>query len=324
MDLGYPTGEQLVENMRNFLSVNPEQRLKGGFAEAYRLRDVYPNLSSQLERVSIANIDTFVRDNPSLEHDAKTMIAYVLLQSELPIYADMACWYKKTRKDQYSSWLLYLFSAITSQCSGVNDVLESLSNLTVITFNYDVSFEAFFLNQFQSQERYQSSVQTLLDGLDVIHIYGRLYDLKDQNGYDLKRYACYQTEAYNRSTAEELEDLNFHYLHKAKEFAKNINVMAENKQQDAAEQPHILKARQKLKEAEAVQVIGFGFDPDNLKLLQDKEIRWGYKKQITYTNFGSAKNLRARAESFFEDSLSVNLNELPSSAYVAAKSDIIW
>lgn len=216
VDCGYPTGEQLVERIRE---IKFDSISNAHSDESTSLEEYYFSFYKQFDGVPTTNIDSYLRDNPSLADVGKVLIAYTILSHEEPIAPIMDCF---RRAKQYSSWLLYLFEAVVSGCESTEEILESLRALTVITFNYDLSVEAFFLNQFINQERFKADTTILMDNLKVIHIYGSLYNLKDQSQkYNIALYAMYNPIYSKRSSLQ--------LFRAAINYAPNLHVIGEKK-----------------------------------------------------------------------------------------------
>lgn len=308
VDCGYPTGEQLVEKIRDIkhdgISDTDDDR-------STSLEKYYPEFYRQFDGVFTTNIDAYLRDNRSIADIGKVLIAYTMLSHEEPFSPGMDC---LREIKQNSSWLLYLFEAVVSGCENTNDILQSLRALTIITFNYDLSVEAFFLSQFLKQERFRADAATLMDNLKVIHIYGSLYGLIDQNeNYNLGLYAMCSPRHSKSSSAE--------LLMAARQCARNLHVIGEIKQSQLANEDHIKEAIDLLRSANIIHCFGFGFHADNLALLSGGiEFDW-HTKTITFTNKDKTEQIEAAANRFFKNGY---VRPIEATAYQAAKEYIAW
>ncbi len=318
VDLGYPTGTGLIELIHSHRTT-PFKNSNDPNEPSYYLEENFEDFYNVFSKVPILNIDSYLRDNPRHETSGKQLIVYALLLNENPIEARMESFIKLR---QTSSWLLYLYNAIIRGCYNDGEVLKSLSNIQIITFNYDVSVEAFFLNQFSRQERFEKIATELMERLTIIHIYGQLYYLNDEKGkWSLSKYAIYQKQK-GRGPLSDNALINYQTYQRAIACAHNIHAIGEHKQNTLAQSEHIKRAKLYLKEAEAVYVLGFSFDSDNLDLLSDTAINWPRKK-ILYTNYDKSEQLQQTATSFFKSGIDKS-QELQCSAFEAAANRIAW
>jgi len=154
---GYPSGQQLVSDIKKKLSGSKEYKDKQ-FLEA-------------LNNLNPYSIDSFLKDMPEFELPGKATIAEILFEAEdeskLSISAD---------KNFYQ----LLFNKMT---------LEKYSNFRIISFNYDRSFEFYFARALTTL--FKCSLKEAfekLTALKIEHVHGRLSALdNDEQVFTNKR-----------------------------------------------------------------------------------------------------------------------------------------
>lgn len=118
------------------------------------------------------------------------------------------------------------------------------SNLRVVTFNYDRSFEFFFWRAFRATFNLNDAeADEMLRRIEIIHVYGHCGELR--SGIDVVPYGG--------------NDAHFEQAGKA---SNSINVVAPRTLPPAAE-----RVRQIVGESERLCFLGFGFWKENLDLL---------------------------------------------------------
>lgn len=215
----------------------------------YLLNDFFPKFFG-----ADRSIDWFLRRHESTFGDiARLQIAAALLACERP--------------DKLSSdW----YQLLSEQVLPRN--LNSLEKgkLSVISFNYDRSFERYFLNQFENLcGLSEQDAKDALERIDLEHVYGQLGTLEEV--------------AYGDFT-------------KAAEAAKGIHTIRLQPDQD-------MQARvgKMIQDATYINFIGFGFDDDNIDLLGPENFKG---KRV----FSSTKGMTARIREKIRKRLWVRFN----------------
>jgi hypothetical protein len=157
-------------------------------------------------------------------------------------------------------WYAELFAQITP--NRPDDLKESI--LSVVTFNYDRSFELFFWNAFRSTfSLTRDETSAVFGRLNIIHVYGGLGGLGEVEYGDVE---------------------------KAAEAAKGINPVRPEAPPTKAE------IGDRLNNAENICFIGFGFAPENMTLFQGIDSK---KKRIIATSLGLSRNTMAVVRKIF-------------------------
>ena len=191
------------------------------------------------------SIDWFLRRNESKFGDiARLQIAAVLLACE--------------RSDKLSGdWYQLLSEEILPRN------LESLEEgkLSIISFNYDRSFERYFLNQFESLCDFPADkAKAALSRIRLKHVYGQLGSL---------------------------DEVPYGDFIKAADAAKDIRVI--RLEPDEVVQTRLGKM---IRECTYINFIGFGFDDDNIDLLGPKHFT---NKRVYSSSSGLSLRTRKKA-----------------------------
>ncbi|MFN7901399.1 MAG: hypothetical protein ACK5O1_01010 [Holosporales bacterium] len=297
---GYPTGEELVERIiertkdveyevekdvakKNRLSPPSHQDRRscdlGLYAEYVNLLG---ELRQLLESLHPLNIDSFLLYNERYAPLAKTLIADILLE----------CNVEKPTKDK--NWYRYLFHALTYGCkvdaqdtAKRMNIEQSIGNLTIITFNYDTSLERHLRKAFQSVQAFkdlkdENDPMNLIKG-KIYHVYGKL---ADEDFYDLSP----EQQKAKRSDI-------------VRASAKNIDVIAGKKHQELRDdcQSTLQKLDNVIKQGGRLVILGYGFDPENNKLIGLTPPTGGYilhqtdpSLRFSYTNFRDSQRIERK------------------------------
>jgi hypothetical protein len=156
-------------------------------------------------------------------------------------------WYRFLRHDLLSD------GALEREKEGDDSILpkkleNSLKNLKIITFNYDVSLE-YYLYDTLTLVLGKPGAQAALEKLEILHVYGQI-----RGGYSPLKIADYgdSSSEYTNSWRS------------APESAPHISVIGEHKSRD---EDITKQTKEMLKDAETLAFFGFGFDKENLKVL---------------------------------------------------------
>ncbi len=222
--VGYPLGSGLLKSLCNIRMQKNYPSLPKKWPQ-----DQVDDLLLTLSRSGHYSIDAFLEFS---EHKGlgKYLIACQL--KELEILDRLFPPYE-------SGWYQILFSSLVSEC-GVN--IEK-NNISIITFNYDRSLEAYLHNTIQ--HRFDISGEKAwehVSAIPVIHVHGIL------GGYP-------ETEYTNSSDINVLLDI-----------AEQIKIIHEIKDSEAEFcNSEFEVANKYLQESERIVFLGFGFHEDNVR-----------------------------------------------------------
>lgn len=194
------------------------------------------NFVEAFGRSQMYSIDAFLAKRPEFSEIGKAAIAAILLSKE---NRDLL-----HTNDHPDNWYAYLFNIMAANSWEDLD----FSWLTIITFNYDRSFESYFLSAMQSA--YGKKIDECwmkFSSIKIIHIYGVLGECNPS------------TESY-RVYGSEVGHLDI------KKALNSLKVIPEGRQDDQV----LTEARTELKSAERLGFLGFGFDKTNLERLDSK------------------------------------------------------
>jgi hypothetical protein len=173
------------------------------------------------------SIDWFIRDNEASFGDiARLQIAAVLLNCE--------------RDDKLAGDWYRLLSKIVFPTSDFTSLPKG--NLSIISFNYDRSFERYFLSVLESQFNLPlSEAKAVFDRIDLVHAYGQLGSLDEV--------------PYGDTT-------------KAGQAAEGIRLIRPD-----TDNPMQGRVGALIRRSTYVNFIGFGFDDQNIKLLGPRNFK---------------------------------------------------
>jgi hypothetical protein len=191
------------------------------------------------------SIDWFIRDNEPMFGDiARLQIAAVLLNCE--------------RDDRLSDdW----YRLLSKRLFPTNPKSFEAGKLSIISFNYDRSFERYFLNVLESQYGLSwPDAKAVFDRIRLEHVYGQLSGL---------------------------EEVPYGDITKAQRAAKDIRLIRPETDDSMQQKLRIL-----IQGAVYINFIGFGFDEDNIKILGPDNFKG---KRVYSTSFGLSHMTRKTA-----------------------------
>lgn len=207
------------------------------------------------------SIDTFLEKNPTLIDAGKIAIASVLLPQEI---GDFLVGF-----NMQDDWYEYLHNLLSGQCS-FNDFGK---NLSVITFNYDRSFEQSLYNHLTNlylTTKTKEECVKQLRTIPIIHVYGKLGDLPWET--DDKSLSI----PYGGNLAGEEVDIRYKRIEWA---ARSIDILPEGCNMDDEKQKEIDKL---ITNAEKIFFLGFGFHSENLRKINLDSFDFGDVKATIY------------------------------------------
>lgn len=324
---GYPTGERLVDEVRenakkmaeyckaardlnrlwwpSFINNRDEWvKWQTNFAQLYK---------SLLEADPVV-IDYFLAKNEQL-HDAGTLlIAWTILAREQN-YNKAKNWFNrnelvpggKNKEFQNDNWIRFVSHRLIDTAAESAEILEN--NVHFVTFNYDTSLEA----SFHKYLRNHSSINTnhmrdFITRKRIIHVYGAI---RDQTEHPVQDQFAFNISS-NQSDADGQKAMK-HCLEIAREAGGRLSVIEPNTKD--SQNLSLYAARQVIKEAEDIYILGYGFDEINnrrigLDVLTKDLTPHSPLRTIHYTNFNDSRRVQRVVRSLFfgGDPKSINVD----------------
>jgi hypoxanthine-guanine phosphoribosyltransferase len=203
----------------------------------------------------------------------KTLIAFIIGRAEQQFF-----------KEKYNScnenWINIVINYMAKDCLSADDILKN--NVNFITFNYDLSLERNLIRNINERNKFSNVDFNKFVFERIIHLYGSISN---------DPYA--QPLPYSTSSIEQLQQSEFCYdldlAYRSSQNLKLINSIEKNENEKL-----ILAAREIIKEADDIYVLGYSFDPSNNKILGFPETiknrsDGGNNRRIYFTTFGDDK-----------------------------------
>lgn len=182
---GYPTGAGLIRQIVQLLEwnvyVSPSHSLPLGFTKLSsherEFGDFHRNIAEfcfAVRRSNPTNIDSFLRDNPSLEKLGRTIIAYIIRISEYNDYGHIV-----PPQNSFNPWYHVLFDNMVSRADPKD--IASNQKLKIVTFNYDVSLEYFLASSLINNERTAPFAKQIFDSIPIVHMFGSVGKVSIEN-----------------------------------------------------------------------------------------------------------------------------------------------
>ncbi len=234
MPYGYPSGDILRSDIiANLSDYNDFYReiLHGGFSE-----DVISNFKDSFFYSSRASIDAFLEYRTEFIDIGKRVIARSLIP-----YENLNTLFEEGK----GKWYDYFFNRLSLSFDDFDK-----NQFGVITYNYDRSFEQFLFTALKNTyNKTDEECVSKLEKIPIIHVHGKLNDLKWQNSagreYDKDRnYGAY-------------------LLHSA----NGIKIIHE----DIDDSESFKEAHKLLDHSEKIYFLGFGYNEKNLERLKISE-----------------------------------------------------
>lgn len=287
-EAGLPIGSELKTNIAAALDIRYEDgyNRSGGdrlIDQAIRLlverqggRDIDPHLRAARHIAAAmpqaASIDNFIdahRDNPLIELCGKLAIACCILRAEASSLMRVGnntydtINFKSLEKTWYNSF----FQAIV-QGAQLSDIPSRLSQLAIVTFNYDRCIEMYLHGALRNYYGIDAAASSsLLEHLAIYHPYGHLGQITQSiPGTD----ARFGAEVYPQKLIDA---------------AKRLKTFTEGTDVSGSE---IVEIRNVIAHASKLVYLGFSFNPQNLTLLYGN----GVSRELgTRSVFGTALGL---------------------------------
>lgn len=245
-DYGYPVGRALMESIWDALRT--ESTLTRLLYNCNFSEKLIRQFGADLRECNLPSIDAFLEHRGvEFERIGKAAIAGTLIPCEILANLSRIGWYE------------YLHSRVIGR---IGDFQRN--KLTVVTFNYDRSFEAaLFIALQKTYNLTDTAAADYVKVIPVIHVYGQLGGLPhlSDNGrpYDL------------RVDAKVIE----HSI-------QGIKIVHEGKE----DTPEFQLAQEKISKAKVVCCLGFGYHPENVKRLNLSQTLDGVGKRVYLSTYG--------------------------------------
>ena len=206
VDFKLPIGSELTGQIRKALwfdragpgYTGGDELLRSAFLES---QAAYPDWMSAARLIASAmplapSIDNFVdvhKSNPTIAFCAKAAITRCILKAEQnsTIYISESNFYNVFDFDQnIRSWHTLFFRILTINCS-LKELSARLSNIAIVSFNYDRCIEHFLFHAIKSYYNISDSECTqILNSLEIYHPYGKVGELPNLSDHDLVQYGA--------------------------------------------------------------------------------------------------------------------------------------
>ena len=225
---GYPLGRVLVNELFKLRGSAELDHLPDGWS-----RDGVERFLTKLSLSDPSSIDAFLEANRDEASLGKFLIARHLKKLE-----DI----DRLFPPHDSGWYRYLFDSLLVDGSPQFEK----SSLTIVTFNYDRSLEAYFHTRLQHRFQLDEAEATrILNQLPIIHVHGILGE--------------YPASPYR-------SECGTHELVTISQQIQIIHEISDSENDFCNEM--FRQANQRLKSAERIYFLGFGFHRDNLRRFQ--------------------------------------------------------
>ena len=236
----YPLGYDLVNNMCKLLQRHPasnqiNQQVKVLQELGFEPEKVY-EFRDALSNCGMDTIDEFLMRNRDLDRIGKHAIAMAISHCENQSWL--------MEGDKSSNWYKYLFRAMVNDQLEIEAILKN--EISFITFNYDRSLEQFLFTSLNNTFRGipKQKIFDIMSKVPIIHVHGQI------------GFMPWQSKNFrNYSPALDCDNLK-----KAAEGIITINETGEGTE-------GFVRARQLITNSKKVIFLGFGFHPDNIKML---------------------------------------------------------
>lgn len=277
-EVGMPVGNELKSKIASLLEVTGESRTdsisKGILANKWTANWVLDQDKYFLACHQIAtampqaiSIDNYLHAH---KNDKRTLLAGKLAISEAILNAERASsvyWEPNSNtgfdfKRSSASWYNIFFQLLTENCS-IENLPESLSNVSIISFNYDRSLEHYLICALKNYYRLRDEQAIeIMGNLEIHHPYGQVGFLPWQNSNPHAHFGA-------EPTPQLLEAIS-----------GQIRTFTEGTDPDNS---NIDQIRESLALSNKMIFLGFAFHPMNMQLLATNE---DFNK--TKTCFGTA------------------------------------
>ena len=229
--LGYPIGSELINKIVSLPGTEIFKKIHD--------EEIIKNFQYRLKRYGSYSIDEFLETNREFIKIGKSFIAYCLKKHEDE---------DKLFPPNNSGWYQYLFNKMLPS----SDEQFENNKITIITFNYDRSLEAYLHNTIMHRFNLsEADSLNILRKIGIIHPHGML------GGYPEIPYSQFL------KTDNELSEEDAKLLEKMTNVIKIIHEISEAKDTFCSNEFEI--AHKALQKTEKIYFLGFGFHEDNIR-----------------------------------------------------------
>ncbi|MES3005967.1 MAG: hypothetical protein V4664_03410 [Patescibacteria group bacterium] len=242
---GYPLQNEFKKEILGKLQ---DKNMRSTLTEVHGFSEfVIDNFFSSFNLSGSKYIEEFLTERKEFLEIGKLVITDVIKEHE-----NLEALFKE------ESWYVYLFNIM-------KDSFEDFgkNKLSIITFNFDVSIEAFFFNALKnSYNKSEQEIYKQLEKIPILHMYGRIGNIPTEG---IIREIPYGKNTLCRPSVEE---------------TRGINILSEK---DIIFDAVVKRAHSTLKEAEVIIFLGFGYDDVNMRRLNIVGLE---EKKIIGSTFG--------------------------------------
>ena len=308
---GYPTGEELIKKVIEkcdfcaiLLRFMTEHRVSGipcpqlmispnGEMKLDTVVDDLQELSRRLKEADPLVIDYFLGQNPSLREVGKFIIAWVIMESEAK-HKGTTRLQSNADKPISHNWYRFLLHELANECPHPAGIADN--NVKFVIFNYDTSLEESLyvgLNAIEIIRNSSGAIKSFLSNDRFMHVYG---SVRDWSSFDFSsiNWQALSTEAIvhwtdRRYYVETPKCLDMIYA--ASQRIRTIEMHDKDANGDIVE-----AAKVAIAEAEAIYILGYGFDPiNNRRIGLDGSPAAFEGKHVMFTNFEDSNRINKRA-----------------------------
>jgi hypothetical protein len=225
---GYPLGSELRD-----LLVAPVPDLSALVSITGIPKADIDSFAKEFLQSNLSSIDVFLERRPKLAKIGRTLIAAVILRHDAHLI--------------HGDWYSYLWNQMTRGAPTLDDFRNN--KLSVITFNYDTSFERFMVNSLRAA--YDVTLDRARDAfatVKLIHVHGQVPFALDANSLVPSEVSASGLAIYRDKIVT---------LHEG---------------QDDSEA--FVMARGLMRDASHVVFLGFGFHPENMRRLRGENLQF--------------------------------------------------
>jgi hypothetical protein len=290
----FPLGSKLIDDirqasdfkfeMRRIVGASHEHDFAYGMETLFQREELDSETVNKFRRIKDAasgfsSIDDFIdfENDEKLTIYAKCAIAYFISTYEENSVLKTQATPTRIAFDggMIGSWIEHLWKII-NKGNKKNNPDKPFEDLSIINFNYDRCVEYYLSRAFQSiYEIDKKSSHDFINSMNIIHPYGSLGQL-DNTPYGIPHSG---------------EDLGFYNIR-----SKNILTYTESVERNV-----VNLSKEICSDCEYLVFLGFGFHPQNMKLLKDFSIN--PKRAIIATTMGlsgfAKKELKSTISSYF-------------------------
>jgi hypothetical protein len=287
VDFGFPMGSELTGHISNALAFRSDGHYVHGGSDLVREALAHgaqacPNWFSASRLISSAmplapSIDNFVnvhRHDVGIAYCAKVAIADCILAAERnsKVYVLPDNIYNTIDFTENMNAWHTLFFRIVTMYSTIDELRDRLTELAIVTFNYDRSFEHFMFHAIRAYYKVSNEIAaSVLNNLEIYHPYGKVGKIPYlETGATIQ----YGQEIRGRELLE---------------IASQIRTFTEGTDPESSD---IIKIRRTVFDAKALVFLGFAFHPLNMDLLFGHEAEKAFyeEKSVFGTALGSSSS----------------------------------